>query len=107
MDFSLLAQLIDSEVSLASAHFAQLKHTKYLTNPEETFDIAIIGAPFGNSLGYPLEPRFGLRAIRHMAGQQTSFRGFNPRTGISPAQHAAGELGSRGLERVPQFHLRA
>ncbi|KAJ6183589.1 arginase family-domain-containing protein [Penicillium mononematosum] len=66
--------------------FANLEHTRCLLNPRETFDIAIVGAPYDTSVGYRPGARFGPRAIRHVSGRQSSFRGFNPRAGINPYQ---------------------
>ncbi|KAF4219087.1 hypothetical protein CNMCM5878_003942 [Aspergillus fumigatiaffinis] len=66
--------------------FGNLEYTKCLVNPDEKFDIAIIGAPFDTSVGYRPGARFGPRAIRHVSGRQSPLRGFNPRAGINPYQ---------------------
>lgn len=64
--------------------FAHLPHIRCLTNPEEKFDIGIIGAPFDTSVSYRPGARFGPRAIRASSARQTSFRSFNHRAGINP-----------------------
>ncbi|KAK0384689.1 hypothetical protein NLU13_7167 [Sarocladium strictum] len=66
--------------------FAHLPHVKCLTHPSETFDIAIVGAPFDTAVTYRPGARFGPRAIRHASGRQHSLRGFNPRTNTNPYQ---------------------
>ena len=57
---------------------------KCLTNPQEPYDIAIIGAPFDTAVSFRPGARFGPRAIRQASARQTSFRGFNPRANINP-----------------------
>ncbi|USP74357.1 uncharacterized protein yc1106_01631 [Curvularia clavata] len=64
--------------------FAHLPHTRCLTHPETTYDIAILGAPFDTAVSYRPGARFGPRAIRAGSARQTSFRGFNPRAGLNP-----------------------
>ncbi|KAK1497217.1 arginase [Colletotrichum tamarilloi] len=64
--------------------FAHLQHVKCLTNPDELFDVGIIGAPFDTAVSYRPGARFGPRAIRAASARQTSFRGFNHRAGINP-----------------------
>ncbi|XP_014553116.1 hypothetical protein COCVIDRAFT_108556 [Bipolaris victoriae FI3] len=64
--------------------FAHLPHTRCLTTPETTYDIAILGAPFDTAVSYRPGARFGPRAIRAGSSRQTSFRGFNPRAGFNP-----------------------
>ncbi|KAF4123240.1 agmatinase [Geosmithia morbida] len=71
------------------ATFAHLPHVKCLTNPEEQFDIAIVGVPFDTAVSYRPGARFGPRAIRQASSRQTSFRGFNPRANINPYQNWA------------------
>ncbi|KAF2214991.1 hypothetical protein CERZMDRAFT_82869 [Cercospora zeae-maydis SCOH1-5] len=66
--------------------FAHLPHTRCLQNPDQEFDIAILGAPFDTAVTYRPGARFGPRAIRAAAGRQTAFRGYNPRAGINPYQ---------------------
>ncbi|KAI0598527.1 agmatinase [Biscogniauxia sp. FL1348] len=81
--------------------FAHLPHVKCLTNPAETFDIAIIGAPFDTAVSYRPGARFGPRAIRAASARQTSFRGFNPRAGINPYQNWAKILDCGDIPVVP------
>ncbi|KAK0382764.1 hypothetical protein NLU13_9860 [Sarocladium strictum] len=64
--------------------FAHLPHFKCLVEPDKSFDIGIIGAPFDTAVSYRTGARFGPRAIRSSAARQTSFRSFNPRAGINP-----------------------
>ncbi|KAF3933531.1 Guanidinobutyrase [Dactylellina cionopaga] len=69
--------------------FAHLPHTKCLVNPQETYDIAIIGAPFDTAVSYRPGARFGPRAIRAASARQTSFRSFNHRAKLNPYQNWA------------------
>ncbi|KAH7095612.1 arginase family-domain-containing protein [Paraphoma chrysanthemicola] len=64
--------------------FAHLPHTRCLTHPQTSYDIAILGAPFDTAVSYRPGARFGPRAIRAGSARQTSFRGFNPRAGLNP-----------------------
>ncbi|ODV93058.1 hypothetical protein PACTADRAFT_52182 [Pachysolen tannophilus NRRL Y-2460] len=64
--------------------FAHLNHTKCLLNPEEHFDIGIIGLPFDTATSYRPGTRFGPRAIRAASQRQNSLRSFNFRAGYSP-----------------------
>lgn len=64
--------------------YAHLPHVRCLTQPEEGFDIAILGIPFDTSVSYRPGARFGPRAIRAAASRQTTFRGFNARAGLNP-----------------------
>ncbi|KAL1893149.1 hypothetical protein Sste5346_006581 [Sporothrix stenoceras] len=64
--------------------FGHLEYVKCLTNPEELYDIAIIGAPFDTAVSYRPGARFGPRAIRQASSRQTALRGFNQRAGINP-----------------------
>ncbi|EAT85666.1 hypothetical protein HBI56_141870 [Parastagonospora nodorum] len=64
--------------------FAHLPHTRCLTHPQTTYDIAILGAPFDTAVSYRPGARFGPRAIRAGSSRQTSFRGFNPRANLNP-----------------------
>ncbi|KAJ5249591.1 arginase family-domain-containing protein [Penicillium chrysogenum] len=81
--------------------FANLEHTRCLLNPRETFDIAVLGAPYDTSVGYRPGARFGPRAIRHVSGRQSSFRGFNPRAGINPYQSWAKIIDCRDIPVTP------
>ncbi|KAJ4367414.1 hypothetical protein N0V83_006996 [Neocucurbitaria cava] len=64
--------------------FAHLPHTRCLTHPQTTYDIAILGAPFDTAVSYRPGARFGPRAIRAGSSRQTSFRGFNTRANLNP-----------------------
>lgn len=55
-----------------------------MTHPEESYDIAILGAPFDTAVSYRPGARFGPRAIRSGSARQTSFRGYNARAGLNP-----------------------
>ncbi|KAL6884262.1 Arginase/agmatinase/formimionoglutamate hydrolase [Trichoderma longibrachiatum] len=69
--------------------FAHLDYVKCLTNPQEKYDIAIVGAPFDNAVSFRPGARFGPRAIRQASSRQTSMRAFNPRANINPYQNWA------------------
>lgn len=66
--------------------FAHLPYTKCLVDPEESFDIAILGLPFDTTTMYRPGARFGPRSIRSASLRQNSDRGFNIRAGINPYQ---------------------
>ncbi|KAK2765646.1 hypothetical protein FQN54_008502 [Arachnomyces sp. PD_36] len=66
--------------------FAHMKHTKCLIDPEELYDIAVIGAPFDTAVTYRPGARFGPRAIRAASGRQSPETSFNARAGINPYQ---------------------
>lgn len=66
--------------------FAHLPHVKCLTNLDEKFDIAIIGAPFDTAVTYRPGARFGPKAIRAASARQVGFRSFNARAGINPVR---------------------
>lgn len=64
--------------------FAHLPHTKCLLDPNETFDIAVIGMPFDTAVTYRSGARFGPRALRAASQRQNSLRGYNFRADINP-----------------------
>lgn len=64
--------------------FAHLPHIRCLQNPDEEYDVAILGAPFDTAVSYRPGARFGPRAIRAASARQTSFRGYNPRANLNP-----------------------
>lgn len=66
--------------------FAHLPHIRCLQNPDEEYDIAVLGAPFDTAVSYRPGARFGPRAIRAASQRQTAFRGYNPRASINPYQ---------------------
>ena len=66
--------------------FAHLEHHKCLVEPQEEFDIAVIGVPFDTATSYRPGARFGPRAIRLASQRQTSVRAYNPRAHINPYQ---------------------
>lgn len=66
--------------------FAHLPHTRCLQNPDEEYDIAVLGAPFDTAVSYRPGARFGPRSIRAASQRQTAFRGYNPRASINPYQ---------------------
>ncbi|KAH3670419.1 hypothetical protein OGAPHI_000934 [Ogataea philodendri] len=69
--------------------FAHLNHTRCLLNPDEDFDIGVIGVPFDTATTYRSGARFGPRAIRTGSQRQNSKRAFNTRAGINPYQNWA------------------
>ncbi|GLA18156.1 hypothetical protein AnigIFM62618_005311 [Aspergillus niger] len=69
--------------------FAHLPHVACLAEPRETFDIAIIGAPFDTSVSYRPGSRFGPKAIRSASMRQTPSRSFHPQLGVNPYQNWA------------------
>ncbi|CDR43768.1 CYFA0S12e04126g1_1 [Cyberlindnera fabianii] len=64
--------------------FAHLPHTKCLLNPDEQFDIALIGMPFDTAVSYRSGARFGPRGIRAASQRQTALRGYNVRADLNP-----------------------
>lgn len=66
------------------ASFAHLKPVKCLVEPEERYDIAVIGAPFDTAVSYRPGARFGPRAIRAASARQMAGTSFNTRAGINP-----------------------
>ncbi|KAF3937838.1 Guanidinobutyrase [Dactylella cylindrospora] len=81
--------------------FAHLPHTRCLIQPNEKYDIAIIGAPFDTSVSYRPGARFGPRAIRAASARQTTFRGFNHRAGFNPYKHWAKIIDCGDIPVVP------
>ncbi|UPL02974.1 hypothetical protein LCI18_013908 [Fusarium solani-melongenae] len=71
------------------ASFGHLHHVSCLTEPQESFDIAIVGAPFDTSVSYRPGARFGPRAIRSASMRQTPSRSFHPQLGVNPYQNWA------------------
>lgn len=69
--------------------FAHLPHTRCLVNPDEHYDIAIIGAPFDTTVSYRPGARFGPRAIRTASARQSPMRGFNAMQAINPVRPTA------------------
>ncbi|KAJ5567133.1 hypothetical protein N7535_006439 [Penicillium sp. DV-2018c] len=77
----------DQEWSFSGiASFAHLKPVKCLIEPDEHYDIAIIGAPFDTAVSYRPGARFGPRAIRAASARQMSGTSYNTRAGINPYQ---------------------
>ncbi|BCR92404.1 agmatinase [Aspergillus chevalieri] len=64
--------------------FAHLKPVKCLIEPDERYDIAVIGAPFDTAVSYRPGARFGPRAIRAASARQMAGTSFNTRAGINP-----------------------
>ncbi|SMY20722.1 unnamed protein product [Zymoseptoria tritici ST99CH_1A5] len=64
--------------------FAHLPHIRCLQHPSQTYDIAILGAPFDTAVSYRPGARFGPRAIRAASARQTAMRGYNPRANLNP-----------------------
>ncbi|KAJ5476173.1 hypothetical protein N7475_001902 [Penicillium sp. IBT 31633x] len=68
------------------ASFAHLNPVKCLIEPNENYDIAIIGAPFDTAVSYRPGARFGPRAIRAASARQMAGTSYNTRAGINPYQ---------------------
>ncbi|KAL4927376.1 agmatinase [Aspergillus undulatus] len=66
------------------ASFAHLKPVKCLVEPDERYDIAVIGAPFDTAVSYRPGARFGPRAIRAASARQMAGTSYNTRAGINP-----------------------
>ncbi|KAB8204622.1 Arginase family protein [Aspergillus parasiticus SU-1] len=66
------------------ASFAHLKPVKCLIEPDERYDIAVIGAPFDTAVSYRPGARFGPRAIRAASARQMAGTAYNTRAGINP-----------------------
>ncbi|GES64433.1 putative agmatinase [Aspergillus terreus] len=66
------------------ASFAHLKPIKCLVEPDERYDIAVIGAPFDTAVSYRPGARFGPRAIRAASARQMAGTAYNTRAGINP-----------------------
>ncbi|KAJ9301021.1 hypothetical protein DTO217A2_7797 [Paecilomyces variotii] len=66
------------------ASFAHMKPVKCLIEPDERYDIAIIGAPFDTAVSYRPGARFGPRAIRAASARQMPGTSYNARAGINP-----------------------
>ncbi|KAK2740094.1 hypothetical protein FQN55_009043 [Onygenales sp. PD_40] len=69
--------------------FAHLKHVKCLLEPDEQYDIAVLGAPFDTAVSYRPGARFGPRAIRAASARQMPATSFNTRAAINPYQNWA------------------
>ncbi|EGV59928.1 Arginase/deacetylase [Yamadazyma tenuis ATCC 10573] len=69
--------------------FAHLESHNCLLEPEQHYDIAVIGVPFDTATSYRPGARFGPRAIRTASQRQTSLRGFNQRAMMNPYQNWA------------------
>ncbi|EEQ83292.1 hypothetical protein RJZ56_004392 [Blastomyces dermatitidis] len=64
--------------------FAHLKHVKCLIEPDEQYDIAVLGVPFDTSVSYRPGARFGPRAIRAASARQLPGNSYNTRAAINP-----------------------
>ncbi|PGH13244.1 agmatinase [Helicocarpus griseus UAMH5409] len=64
--------------------FAHLKHVKCLIEPDEQYDIAVLGAPFDTAVSYRPGARFGPRAIRAASARQLPANSYNTRAAINP-----------------------
>ncbi|CAK9440141.1 uncharacterized protein LODBEIA_P42410 [Lodderomyces beijingensis] len=64
--------------------FAHLDHFQCLVEPNQTFDVALIGVPFDTAVSYRPGARFGPRAIRDASQRQYGLRGFNHRALFNP-----------------------
>lgn len=52
--------------------------------PDTSYDIAIIGAPFDTAVSYRPGARHGPRALRAASARQLHYRAYNPRAGLNP-----------------------
>ncbi|KAK9427622.1 putative agmatinase 2 [Lipomyces doorenjongii] len=64
--------------------FAHLTPVKCLVDPDQRYDIAIVGAPFDTAVTYRPGARFGPRAIRAASARQMPGAAYNVRAGINP-----------------------
>ncbi|KAK9234288.1 putative agmatinase [Lipomyces kononenkoae] len=64
--------------------FAHLTPVKCLVDPNQRYDIAIVGAPFDTAVTYRPGARFGPRAIRAASARQMPGAAYNVRAGINP-----------------------
>lgn len=83
------------------ATFAHLPHVPCLTQPQEAFDIAILGAPFDTSVSYRPGARFGPKAIRSASMRQVPSRSFHPALGVNPYQNWATVLDCGDIPITP------
>ncbi|KAG5304224.1 agmatine ureohydrolase [Histoplasma capsulatum G186AR] len=77
--------------------FAHLKHVKCLLEPDEHYDIAILGAPFDTSVSFRPGARFGPRAIRAASARQLPANSYNTRAAINPYLNWARILDCGGI----------
>ncbi|KAF2702908.1 Arginase/deacetylase [Pleomassaria siparia CBS 279.74] len=64
--------------------FGHLDHVHCLTEPDEHFDIGIVGAPFDSAVTYRPGARMGPRAIRAASTRHLPSRSFHPNAGVNP-----------------------
>lgn len=55
-----------------------------LTQPQETFDIGIIGVPFDTAVSFRPGARMGPRSIRAASGRHLVNRGFHAEANVNP-----------------------
>ncbi|EGC41731.1 agmatine ureohydrolase [Histoplasma capsulatum var. duboisii H88] len=60
------------------------EHVKCLLEPDEHYDIAILGAPFDTSVSFRPGARFGPRAIPAASARQLPANSYNTRAAINP-----------------------
>ncbi|OJD17669.1 agmatinase [Emergomyces pasteurianus Ep9510] len=81
--------------------FAHLEHVKCLLEPDEQYDIAVLGAPFDTSVSYRPGARFGPRAIRAASARQLPGNSYNTRAAINPYQNWARILDCGDIPIMP------
>ncbi|THW14124.1 Arginase/deacetylase [Aureobasidium pullulans] len=64
--------------------FSHLDHVRCLTDVNQLFDIAIIGAPFDSAVTYRPGARLGPRAMRVASSRHLPSRSFHQHMGINP-----------------------
>ncbi|KAK7720776.1 hypothetical protein SLS57_005314 [Botryosphaeria dothidea] len=64
--------------------FGHLPHVRCLTQPQETFDIGIIGVPFDTAVSFRPGARMGPRSIRAASGRHLVNRGFHAEANVNP-----------------------
>lgn len=57
--------------------FAHLPHSRCLDEPQQTFDIAVLGMPFDTSVSYRPGARFGPNAIRQGSRRHATNRAYS------------------------------
>ncbi|KIY73537.1 Arginase/deacetylase [Cylindrobasidium torrendii FP15055 ss-10] len=67
--------------------FSHLPYSRCLENPDEAFDIAILGMPFDTGVTYRNGARFGPYAIRSGSRRQRESRGYTMAWGTNPYEH--------------------
>jgi len=74
-----------SDLSFSGVNsFGHLRHAKCLADPNQQFDVALLGFPFDTSVSYRPGARFGPHAIRMGSRRQRPERGFSLFQQVNP-----------------------